>query len=42
VLALLINALYVDVFEASKMAYNFWLVSGLFVGITTLYDKNKA
>lgn len=42
VLALLINALYVDVFEASKMAYNFWLISGLFVGISMFYDKNKA
>ena len=42
VLALLINSLYVDVFEASKMAYNFWVVSGLFVGISTFYAKNKA
>lgn len=42
VLALLINSLYVDVFEASKMAYNFWVVSGLFVGIATFYAKNKA
>jgi len=41
VLALLINALYIDVFEASKVAYNFWLVSGLFVGISTYYAKNK-
>lgn len=41
VLALLINSLYVDVFEASKMAYNFWVVSGLFVGIATYYAKNK-
>lgn len=42
VTALLINALYVDVFEASKMAYNFWLVSGLFIGIATYHDKRKA
>ncbi len=42
VLALLINSLYVDIFEASKMAYNFWVVSGLFVGISTFYAKNKA
>ena len=41
VLALLINALYVDVFEASKIAYNFWVISGLFVGIATQYDKSK-
>ncbi len=30
--ALLINGLYVDVFEASKVAYNFWLIAGLYVG----------
>ncbi len=42
VIALLINSLYVDVFEASKMAYNFWVVSGLFVGIATHYAKSKA
>lgn len=41
VMALLINALYIDVFEASKMAYNFWLVSGLIVGSYTLYEKRK-
>lgn len=41
VLALLANALYIDVFEASKVAYNFWLVTGLFIGLATYYDKNK-
>lgn len=29
---LLINATYIDVFEASKLAYSFWLIAGLFVG----------
>lgn len=29
---LLMNASYIDVFEASKVAYTFWMVSGLFVG----------
>jgi hypothetical protein len=29
---LMINASYIDVFEASKLAYTFWLVAGLFVG----------
>lgn len=29
---LMINAAYIDVFEASKVAYHFWLVSGIFVG----------
>lgn len=42
VMALVINALYVDVFEASKMAYNFWLVSGMIVGYYSLrYEKRK-
>lgn len=31
-LALLINATYIDVFEASKVAYTFWLVAGIFTG----------
>lgn len=39
--ALLINALYIDVFEASKVAYNFWIVSGLFVGLATLYGAKQ-
>jgi len=30
--ALLINASYIDVFEASKVAYVFWLTLGFFVG----------
>ncbi len=39
--ALLVNALYVDVFEASKVAYNFWIVSGLFVGLATYYGAHQ-
>lgn len=31
-IALMINASYIDVFEASKMAFVFWLVSGYFIG----------
>lgn len=34
---LLINATYIDVFEASKVAYTFWTVSGIYVGML----KNK-
>ncbi len=30
--ALLMNATYIDVFEASKVAYTFWLVAGIFTG----------
>lgn len=41
-LALLINGLYIDVFEGSKIAYNFWLVAGLFIGFSTfLLRKNE-
>ncbi len=29
---LMLNASYIDVFEASKVAYTFWLIAGLFVG----------
>lgn len=41
VIALIVNATYVDIFEASKMAYNFWLVSGLIVGYYAFYEKRK-
>jgi O-antigen ligase len=30
--ALLINATYIDVFEASKVAYTFWLIAGIYTG----------
>lgn len=33
---LLINATYIDVFEASKIAYHFWMVAGLFIGLAQL------
>jgi len=33
---LLINATYIDVFEASKVAYQFWMIMGLFIGFTQL------
>lgn len=29
---LLVNASYIDVFEASKVAYTFWAVSGIYIG----------
>ncbi len=35
ILALLINATYIDVFEASKVAYVFWLMAGVFMGYYT-------
>ena len=30
-LSLFINASYIDVFEASKVAYTFWLIAGIFI-----------
>ncbi|OGK17306.1 hypothetical protein A2774_03835 [Candidatus Roizmanbacteria bacterium RIFCSPHIGHO2_01_FULL_39_12c] len=36
---LLINATYIDVFEASKVAYTFWSMTGIFVGSLTLNHK---
>ncbi len=35
-LALFINASYIDAFEASKVAYTFWTLSGLFIGYFNL------
>lgn len=40
-IALLINATYIDVFEASKVAYTFWTVTGLFTGYAALNLKLK-
>lgn len=37
-LALLFNATYIDVFEASKVAYIFWLITGFFIA-HLYYDK---
>jgi len=39
-IALLMNATYLDVFEASKVAYNFWFLSGIFVGYLLLISKS--
>lgn len=36
---LFVNALLIDVFEASKVAYLFWATLGLFVGLMNLKDK---
>ena len=40
-IALLINAVYIDVFEASKVAYTFWTIAGLFIGYLGLNSKVK-
>lgn len=39
IFGLLINALYIDVFEASKVAYVFWFISGLFAADLTHLKK---
>lgn len=39
-LGLMINASYIDVFEASKVAYTFWLVAGIYVGYLSLKKVN--
>ena len=36
VFGLLVNAILIDVFEASKMAYLFWTMLGIFAGMTSL------
>jgi O-antigen ligase len=32
-IALLVNAILIDIFEASKVAYTFWIMGGVFVAI---------
>lgn len=39
IIGLLINATYIDVFEASKVAYHVWLFAGLCIGALTLGKK---
>lgn len=39
-LGLLINATYIDVFEASKVAFIFWWTMGIYIGVLS-YDKKK-
>jgi hypothetical protein len=37
---LLINALYIDVFEASKVAFTFWAVSGLMMSLVERIESD--
>jgi len=37
--ALFINASYIDAFEASKVAYTFWTIAGLYIGYYSLNKK---
>lgn len=34
---LMLNAIFIDVFEASKVAFTYWLLMGITLGILTLY-----
>jgi hypothetical protein len=37
----MMNASYIDVFEASKVAYNFWLIVGIFMGAIPFFVKRE-
>jgi len=39
--ALFINASYIDAFEASKVAYTFWTIAGLYIGYYSLNTKAR-
>ena len=39
-LGLLANAVFIDVFESSKVAFVFWLLMGILVGMIKLKEKN--
>jgi len=39
---LLVNALYIDVFEASKVAYHFWFLLGITTGYIAVMSKNNS
>ncbi len=41
-IALLINASYIDVFEASKVAYTFWTLAGIFVAYSKKFRTLKS
>jgi O-antigen ligase len=40
-IALFINASYIDAFEASKVAYIFWTIAGLYIGYYSLNSEVK-
>lgn len=39
VVGLMLNAIFIDVFEASKIAYLLWLLTGITLGIAHFYQK---
>ncbi|HRN70733.1 MAG TPA: O-antigen ligase family protein [Candidatus Woesebacteria bacterium] len=40
-LGLFVNASYIDVFEASKVAYTFWLLAGIFIAAVPFFSTNQ-
>ncbi|MBI4067692.1 glycosyltransferase family 39 protein [Candidatus Gottesmanbacteria bacterium] len=42
IVALLANAVYIDVFEASKVAFSFWAIAGIAIGGLKVAEKNIA
>ncbi len=40
-IGLLVNATYIDVFEASKVAYSFWIVAGLFMSYSKIKNEKN-
>ncbi len=40
-LGLFVNASYIDVFEASKVAYTFWLLAGIFVAAVPFFSTGS-
>jgi len=38
---LILNAFLIDVFEASKIAFSYWLLMGVVIGTLHLYEKDK-
>lgn len=41
VLGLSLNAILIDVFEASKVAFSLWILAGITMGTLSLYQKRK-
>jgi len=41
-LGFLANAIFIDVFEASKVAVTFWLLMGILIGIIKVSPKKEA
>ncbi len=39
IIGLLVNAIYIDVFEASKVAYTFWIISALLLATVKISSK---